>query len=101
SPFHGPASATCGVRQRRSEVVRVLVTGGTGVVGRATVDALLARGHDVRLFSRNATDDVKEWKHRVEAFPGDVSNEVEVRGAADGCEAVIHLTAVVSETPPD
>lgn len=101
SPFHGPASATCVVRQRRSGVVRVLVTGGTGVVGRATVDALLARGHDVRLFSRNATDDVKEWKHRVEAFPGDVSNEVEVRGAAEGCEAVVHLTAIVAESPPD
>jgi NADH dehydrogenase len=30
-----------------------------------------------------------------------VSNEVEVRGAADGCEAVIHLTAIVAESPPD
>ena len=81
--------------------MRVLVTGGTGVVGRATVDELLARGHEVRLMSRHAQDDVKEWPHRVEPYPGDVSNEVEVRGAADGCEAVIHLTAVVSESPPD
>jgi len=69
-------------------------------VGRATVDALIARGHDVRLFSRNARDSVAEWAHRVEAFPGDVSNEVEVRGAADGCEAVIHLSAIVAESPP-
>ena len=81
--------------------MRVLVTGGTGVVGRATVDALLARGHEVRLFSRNARDDVAEWAHRVDAFPGDVSNEVEVRGAADGCEAVVHLTAIVAESPPE
>ena len=81
--------------------MRVLVTGGTGVVGRATVDALLERGHDVRLFSRHAQDDVKEWPHRVEPYPGDVSNEVEVRGAADGCEAVIHLTAIVAESPPE
>jgi NADH dehydrogenase len=51
--------------------------------------------------SRHADDDTKEWKHRVEAFTGDVSNEVEVRGAADGCEAVIHLTAIVAESPPD
>jgi len=81
--------------------VRVLVTGGTGVVGRATVDALLGHGHDVRLMSRNAVEDVKEWKNRVEAYPGDVANEIEVRGAADGCEAVIHLTAIVAESPPD
>jgi NADH dehydrogenase len=70
-------------------------------VGRATVDALLARGHEVRLFSRNAEEDVREWTHRVEPYPGDVSNEVEVRGAADGCEVVIHLTAIVAESPPD
>jgi NADH dehydrogenase len=70
-------------------------------VGRATIDALLARGHEVRLFSRHAQDDVQEWKHRVEAFPADVSNEVEVRGAADGCEAVIHLTAIIAESPPE
>jgi NADH dehydrogenase len=81
--------------------VKVLVTGGTGVVGRATVDELLARGHDVRLFSRHAQEDVKEWPHRVEPFPGDVANEVEVRGAADDCTAVIHLTAIVAESPPD
>ena len=30
-----------------------------------------------------------------------MSNEVEVRGAADGCEAVIHLTAIVAESPPE
>ena len=81
--------------------MRVLVTGGTGVVGRATVDALLAREHEVRLMSRNAAEDVAEWKHRVEAFPGDVANEVETRGAADGCDAVIHLTAIVAEAPPE
>jgi NADH dehydrogenase len=70
-------------------------------VGRATIDALLARGHEVRLFSRHAQEDATEWKHRVEAFPGDISNEVEVREAANGCEAVIHLTAIVAESPPD
>src|SRR5688572_6707349 len=93
----------CQVFQRdsRSAGVRVLVTGGTGVVGRTTVGELLARGHDVRLFSRHAQDDMGEWPHRVEAFPGDVSNEVEVRGASDGCEAVIHLTAIVAESPPE
>ena len=51
--------------------------------------------------SRHAQDDVKEWPHRVDPYPGDVSNEVEVRGAADGCDAVIHLTAIVAESPPE
>jgi NADH dehydrogenase len=51
--------------------------------------------------SRHAQTDVQEWPHRVEPYPGDVANEVEVRGAADGCDAVIHLTAIVAESPPD
>ena len=34
--------------------MKVLVTGGTGVVGIAAVRALLADGHSVRLFSRRA-----------------------------------------------
>ena len=81
--------------------MKVLVTGGTGVVGRATVDALLARGHEVRLFSRHAADDAKEWAHRVEPFSGDVTSEAEVHGSADGCDGVIHLTAIVAESPPN
>lgn len=36
--------------------MRVLVTGGTGVVGRSAVTASLQRGHAVRLLSRNAVD---------------------------------------------
>ena len=51
--------------------------------------------------SRHAQTDVEEWPHRVEPYPGDVSSEVEVRGAADGCDAVVHLTAIVAESPPE
>jgi nucleoside-diphosphate-sugar epimerase len=31
---------------------RVFVTGGTGYIGRALVDALLARGHEVVVLTR-------------------------------------------------
>ncbi len=37
--------------------MKVLVTGGTGVVGTAAVRALLAAGSSVRLFSRHAASD--------------------------------------------
>jgi uncharacterized protein YbjT (DUF2867 family) len=81
--------------------MKILVTGGTGVVGTPTVDALLRRGHTVRLFSRNADRDARLWERGVEAWPGSVGSNEDVRGAADGCDAVLHVAGIVDEVPPD
>ena len=81
--------------------MRVLVTGGTGVVGTATVSALLNRGHEVRLFSRHADRDARGWPSGVTAFIGDVAEDVTVAGAAEGCDVVVHLVGIVRETLPD
>ena len=81
--------------------MRVLVTGGTGVVGRAAVAALVARGHAVRLLSRHAERDVAEWPHGVEAHEGSVTEPASLRGSADGCDVVLHLVAIVREDPPE
>ena len=81
--------------------MRVLVTGGTGVVGRAAVAALVARGHTVRLLSRHAESDAAEWPHGVEAHEGSVTDPATLRGSADGCDVVLHLVAIVKEEPPE
>src|SRR5215510_9509458 len=81
--------------------MRVLVTGGSDGAGQAAVRALLARGHIVRLFGPKATDDARQWPYRVEAVCGDVSNADEVRGCAAGCDAVLHLAGIVTESSPD
>lgn len=81
--------------------MKVLVTGGTGVVGKAAVDCLLHAGHTVRLLSRHAESDARQWKANVEPHTGDVGSEEAVRGAAEGCDAVLHVAGIVSESPPD
>jgi NADH dehydrogenase len=81
--------------------MKVLVTGGTGVVGQAAVGALVKRGHQVRLLSRHAERDVEEWPSGVEAHEGSVSDAPSVRGSATGCDVVLHLVAIVKEAPPD
>ena len=81
--------------------MRVLVTGGTGVVGTGAVTALLANGHQVRLLSRHAERDARQWPTGVEPWPGEVSDAASIGGAADGCDALLHLVAIVDESPPD
>lgn len=81
--------------------MRVLVTGGTGLVGKAAVDRLLEAGHTVRLLSRHAEDDARQWPAGVEPHAGDISSEKAVAGAADGCDAVLHVAGIAQERPPE
>ncbi|MBC7791579.1 MAG: NAD-dependent epimerase/dehydratase family protein [Anaerolineae bacterium] len=80
--------------------MRILVTGGTGVVGQSAVTALVKGGHEVRLFSRDADKDVLAWPSGVHAYPGSVSEPHEVLGSADQCDAVLHIAGIAAESPP-
>ena len=75
--------------------MKVLVTGGTGVVGLAAINSLVRRGHTVRLLSRRASEFVEQWPSQVEAFPGDVTDADALRGSADGCAAILHIAGLV------
>ena len=80
--------------------MKVLVTGGTGVIGESTVRALHRRGHAVRVLSRHANAE-KGWPPGVEPWQGDVSDEASIRGAASNCDAVLHIVGIVEEHPPE
>lgn len=81
--------------------MRVLVTGGTGVVGESTVRALHAGGHQVRVLSRHAGRDERWWPAGVEGWAGDVTDDESIRGSAADCDVVLHLAGIVSESPPN
>ncbi len=78
---------------------RVLITGGTGVIGLGTIPQLLAEGYRVRLLSRSATESAGEWPAGVELRDGDVTDPASLTGACDNCHAVIHVTGIVDEQP--
>jgi NADH dehydrogenase len=80
--------------------MRVLVTGGTGVIGEGLLPALVGAGHTVRLLSRGAEGDAKRWPSEVEPFAADVTDVSSLRGAAEDCGAVVHVTGIVDESPP-
>jgi nucleoside-diphosphate-sugar epimerase len=86
---------------RLPAAMKVLVTGGSGVVGQSAVSMLLQRGFGVRLLARGAAEDVKAWASGVEAWPGDLRSKASLAGSADGCDVVLHLVGIVDEKPPE
>jgi NAD+-dependent farnesol dehydrogenase len=72
--------------------MRVLVTGGTGYLGRAVVRALAGRGHDPVVFARSASRSTLPGR----LIDGDVRDRTALDRAADGCDAIVHAAALVS-----
>lgn len=72
--------------------MRVLVTGGTGYLGRSVVHALASRGHDLVIFARSASRSGLPGT----AVDGDIRDRVAIERAATGCDAIAHAAALVS-----
>jgi uncharacterized protein YbjT (DUF2867 family) len=81
--------------------MKVLVTGGTGVVGTAAVTELLKLGHTVRLVSRDADEDSRQWLEGVEPWPASIADQSALRGCAEECDLVLHIAGIVEEASPD
>src|SRR5918993_4464614 len=64
----------------------ILVTGGTGTLGRLVVPRLRAAGHDVRVLSRRPHDDAAGVTHVV----GDLATGEGIAAAVAGVEVVVH-----------
>ena len=79
--------------------MKILITGGTGVIGNAVVEALSKRGHALRILSRHAdnsdkTDNLEYWK-------ASVTDAAALAGAAADCDVVLHIAGIAAEAPPD
>jgi farnesol dehydrogenase len=74
--------------------VRILLTGGTGFLGKSVARSLAARGHALRLLAR-AGSDLDRLPAEAEIVRGDVTDADGLRRAAGGCGAVVHLAALV------
>ena len=76
-----------------------LVTGGAGFIGSHLVDALLARGHRVRVldnFSTGSRQNLAAVEDRVEILDGDLTRPADVRRAVRGVEVIFHQGALAS-----
>lgn len=84
--------------------MKVLVTGADGFIGSHLVETLMNKGHDVRAFVLYNSFNSWGWldhapKHireNLEVFAGDVRDPHGVRAAMLGCDAVLHLAALIA-----
>ncbi len=82
-----------GFASTRVGSTQILVTGGTGFIGRYVVKRLLLRGARVRLFCRSPEKAFRLFGDRVGIARGDLRDRSSVAMAMPGCQTVIHLGA--------
>jgi len=71
--------------------MQVFVTGASGWIGSATVDELLAAGHDVTGLARSDASAAALAARGVRVRRGDLDDLASIRAGAAAAEAVIHL----------
>jgi dTDP-glucose 4,6-dehydratase len=83
---------------------KVLITGADGFIGSHLTEALVLQGHTVKAFVQYNSFNSWGWldhcapemRGKFEVFAGDVRDPNGVRQALKGCEAVLHLAALIA-----
>jgi UDP-glucose 4-epimerase len=79
--------------------MKILVTGGAGFIGSHIVEALVKKGHDVRVldnFFSGRMENLRGVKGDVEVLRGDCADLKAARRAVRGVNAVFHEGAIAS-----
>ena len=83
--------------------MKYLITGGAGFIGSHLTEALVRAGHDVKAFALYNSFGTWGWLDRCapdvrgkfQVFTGDVRDPFGVRESMCGCDAVLHLAALI------
>lgn len=84
--------------------MNLLITGADGFIGSHLTEALIRQGHNVRAFVLYNSFNSWGWldhcgedvKGEFEVFSGDIRDPHGVKAAMKGCDAVLHLAALIA-----
>ena len=81
--------------------MKALITGGSGFIGSWIAKALIAKGVEIRSF--DIKDDLAVAREvlgadadKISWITGDITDAALLSGAADGCDLLVHLAAVLT-----
>lgn len=85
-------------------MTKLLITGADGFIGSHLTESLVRAGHDVRAFVLYNSFNSWGWldhcqadvKGKFDVFSGDIRDPNGVRTAMKGCDAVLHLAALIA-----
>ena len=80
---------------------KVLVTGGTGFLGKRLIRQLVAEGYPIRVLVRKLSNIEPLKKMGVEIFFGDVADKISLGQAFNGIDIVVHAAAGTSGNQKD
>jgi len=83
---------------------KILITGADGFIGSHLTEALIAKGYDVRAFVYYNSFNSWGWldqapktvSDNLDVFTGDIRDPHGVKQAMQGCDAVLHLAALIA-----
>ena len=83
---------------------RILVTGADGFIGSHLTEHLVRQGYDVRAFVLYNSFNSWGWldhippevQRELDVFCGDIRDPYGVRSAVSGCDAILHLAALIA-----
>ena len=81
--------------------MRIFLTGATGYIGSAVLDALLRAGNDVTALVRDPEKAERVARRGVTPIVGELAKPVSYLAAAEGAEAIIHTAYEYSKRGPE
>jgi len=81
--------------------MRCVIFGGAGFIGSHCADALVERGHEVRIFDRPhvSLENLRDAMDRIEIMEGDFNNAADIDHCLGGMEVIIHLVSTTLPGP--